>query len=146
MSGEGRTSHIKVTQKLDMMGIGAAHQKGPDSIAWKQSTDFENLLKRLNETVAAEAAVEEKKGKEDEESQEEDKKKKRKKRDEEDGDREKSKKKRKKSREDKVEVKDKKKTKNRKSQEDGSEEEKAVEVETPTSVQPPKPFVQRHRA
>jgi len=32
-----------------MLGIGAAHQKGPNGIAWKQNKDFENLLKRLNE-------------------------------------------------------------------------------------------------
>lgn len=49
MGGEGRTSHIKVAQKLDMMGIGAAHQKDPNGIAWKQNKDFESLLKRLNE-------------------------------------------------------------------------------------------------
>ncbi|KAF6760168.1 hypothetical protein DFP72DRAFT_98448 [Ephemerocybe angulata] len=48
VGGEGRTSHIKVAQKLDMMGIGAAHQKDPNGIAWKQNKDFENLLKRLN--------------------------------------------------------------------------------------------------
>ncbi|PPR02410.1 hypothetical protein CVT26_011378 [Gymnopilus dilepis] len=47
--GEGRLSHIKVTQKLDMMGIGAAHQMDPNGIAWKQNKDFENLLRRLNE-------------------------------------------------------------------------------------------------
>lgn len=49
VSGEGRTTHIKVAQKLDMMGIGAAHQKDPNGIAWKQNKDYENLLKRLNE-------------------------------------------------------------------------------------------------
>ncbi|KAJ3570908.1 hypothetical protein NP233_g4105 [Leucocoprinus birnbaumii] len=49
VSGDGRTSHIKVSQKLDMMGIGAAHQKDPNGIAWKQNKDYENLLKRLNE-------------------------------------------------------------------------------------------------
>lgn len=47
-NGEGRTSHIKVFQKLDMLGIGAAHQKDPNGIAWKQNKDFESLLKRLN--------------------------------------------------------------------------------------------------
>lgn len=47
-TGEGRTSHIKVNQKLDMLGIGAAHQKDPNGIAWKQNKDFENLLRRLN--------------------------------------------------------------------------------------------------
>lgn len=46
---EGRTSHIKVAQKLDMMGIGAAHQADPNGVAWKQNKDFENLLKRLNQ-------------------------------------------------------------------------------------------------
>lgn len=33
-----------------MLGIGAAQQKGPNGIAWKQNKDFENLLKRLNES------------------------------------------------------------------------------------------------
>lgn len=47
-SGDGRTSHIKVHQKLDMLGIGAAHQKDPNGLAWKQNKDFENLLRRLN--------------------------------------------------------------------------------------------------
>ncbi|KAG1716206.1 hypothetical protein ID866_946 [Astraeus odoratus] len=48
-SGEGMTSHLKVSQKLDMLGIGAAHQRDPHGIAWKQNKDFEALLKRLNE-------------------------------------------------------------------------------------------------
>ncbi|KAF9070789.1 hypothetical protein BDP27DRAFT_1362261 [Rhodocollybia butyracea] len=47
--GQGRTSHIKVSQKLDMLGIGAAQSKDPNGIAWKQNKDFESLLKRLNE-------------------------------------------------------------------------------------------------
>jgi Pin2-interacting protein X1 len=51
VDGEGRTSHIKVSHKLDMLGIGAAHEKGPNGIAWKQNKDFENLLKRLNESA-----------------------------------------------------------------------------------------------
>lgn len=34
-----------------MLGIGAAHQKDPNGIAWKQNKDFESLLKRLNETT-----------------------------------------------------------------------------------------------
>ena len=46
--GEGRTSALKVAQKLDMLGIGAAHQKDPNGIAWKQNKDFEALLRRLN--------------------------------------------------------------------------------------------------
>ena len=53
--GEGRTSAIKVSQKLDMMGIGAAHTKDPNGIAWKQSKDYENLLARLNAAAAGEA-------------------------------------------------------------------------------------------
>ncbi|KAJ6593591.1 hypothetical protein B0H19DRAFT_976474 [Mycena capillaripes] len=59
-SGEGRLSHIKVSQKLDMLGIGAAQQKDPNGIAWKQNKDFERLLERLNagaeQEVKAEAA------------------------------------------------------------------------------------------
>jgi Pin2-interacting protein X1 len=47
-SGEGMKSHLKVSQKLDMLGIGAAHQQDPHGIAWKQNKDFEALLKRLN--------------------------------------------------------------------------------------------------
>lgn len=35
-----------------MLGIGATHHNEPDGIAWKQNKDFENLLKRLNETGA----------------------------------------------------------------------------------------------
>ncbi|KAL4071363.1 hypothetical protein V8B97DRAFT_456874 [Scleroderma yunnanense] len=49
VSGEGMTSHLKVSQKLDILGIGAAHQRDPHGIAWKQNRDFEALLKRLNE-------------------------------------------------------------------------------------------------
>ncbi len=47
-SGEGRTSAIKASQKLDMLGIGMQHQKDPNGIAWRQNRDFENLLRRLN--------------------------------------------------------------------------------------------------
>ncbi|THH30859.1 hypothetical protein EUX98_g3309 [Antrodiella citrinella] len=47
-NGDGRVSHIKVSQKLDMLGIGAAHQKDPNGVAWKQNKDFESLLRRLN--------------------------------------------------------------------------------------------------
>jgi Pin2-interacting protein X1 len=53
-SGEGMTSHLKVSHKLDMLGIGAAHQRDPNGIAWKQNKDFENLLKRLNGEGAVE--------------------------------------------------------------------------------------------
>lgn len=31
-----------------MLGIGAAHTKDPNGIAWKQNKDFEKLLARLN--------------------------------------------------------------------------------------------------
>ncbi|KAI9462620.1 hypothetical protein F5148DRAFT_970719, partial [Russula earlei] len=48
-SGEGRTSAIKASQKLDMFGIGMEHQNDPNGIAWRQNRDFENLLRRLNE-------------------------------------------------------------------------------------------------
>ena len=54
VAGEGRTSHIKVTHKLDLLGIGAAQQKDPNGIAWKQNKDFECLLQRLNDESAAE--------------------------------------------------------------------------------------------
>ncbi|KAF9228354.1 hypothetical protein BS17DRAFT_813295 [Gyrodon lividus] len=50
-SGEGIKTHLKVSQKLDMMGIGAQHQKDPNGIAWKQNREFEALLKRLNKGV-----------------------------------------------------------------------------------------------
>ena len=48
VSGEGRTSALNATQKLDMLGIGMQHQKDPNGIAWRQNRDFENLLRRLN--------------------------------------------------------------------------------------------------
>ncbi|KAJ3727046.1 hypothetical protein C8R42DRAFT_694485 [Lentinula raphanica] len=51
VEGQGRTSHIKVSQKLDMLGIGAAQSKDPNGIAWKQNKDFESLLRRLNEST-----------------------------------------------------------------------------------------------
>jgi G-patch domain len=57
-SGEGRTSALKATQKLDMLGIGVQHQKDPNGIAWRQNRDFENLLRRLNHEVTAEVEVE----------------------------------------------------------------------------------------
>ena len=50
VSGEGRTSAIKATQKLDMLGIGMRHQGGLEGgIAWRQNRDFEDLLRRLND-------------------------------------------------------------------------------------------------
>lgn len=48
-SGEGRTNAVKMSQKLDMLGIGMQHnQNDPNGIAWRQNRDFENLLQRLN--------------------------------------------------------------------------------------------------
>jgi len=72
VSGEGPTSHIKVSHKLDLLGIGAAQQKDPDGIAWKQNKDFECLLQRLNDTSAAERnqTLESGKGGEEEEEEE----------------------------------------------------------------------------
>ncbi|KAF7428490.1 hypothetical protein PC9H_007714 [Pleurotus ostreatus] len=54
-TGEGRISHLKVAQKLDMLGIGAAQQNDVNGIAWKQNKDFEALLRRLNESTGEEA-------------------------------------------------------------------------------------------
>lgn len=54
-TGEGRISHLKVAQKLDMLGIGAAQQNDVNGIAWKQNKDFEALLRRLNESTGDEA-------------------------------------------------------------------------------------------
>ncbi|KAN0074437.1 hypothetical protein V8E55_011849 [Tylopilus felleus] len=51
-SGNGMKTHLKVQQKLNMMGIGAEHQRDPNGIAWKKNKEFEVLLKRLNETSA----------------------------------------------------------------------------------------------
>lgn len=34
-----------------MLGIGAAQQREPIGVAWKQNTEFEDVLKRLNESV-----------------------------------------------------------------------------------------------
>ncbi|KAH7926952.1 hypothetical protein BV22DRAFT_1118534 [Leucogyrophana mollusca] len=53
-AGDGMRSHLKVHQKLDMLGIGAAHQRDPHGVAWKQNRDFEALLRRLNEGVKVE--------------------------------------------------------------------------------------------
>jgi Pin2-interacting protein X1 len=52
--GDGRTTHLRVAQKLDALGIGAAHAKDPNGIAWKQNRDFERLLARLNGSDAGE--------------------------------------------------------------------------------------------
>jgi len=37
-----------------MLGIGAANVHDPNGIAWKQNRDFENLLRRLNESADGE--------------------------------------------------------------------------------------------
>ena len=72
-AGEGRRSHIKVSHKLDLLGIGAAQQKDPDGIAWKQNKDFERLLQRLNDEAAtAESNQTLESGKRDEEVNEKD--------------------------------------------------------------------------
>jgi Pin2-interacting protein X1 len=50
VSGEGRTSAVKATQKLDMLGIGMRQQSDHEGgIAWRQNRDFEDLLRRLND-------------------------------------------------------------------------------------------------
>ena len=51
-------THLKVQQKLDMMGIGAQQQRDPNGIAWKQNKEFEALLKRLNESSEQEKGAE----------------------------------------------------------------------------------------
>ncbi|KAM5534755.1 hypothetical protein V8D89_011619 [Ganoderma adspersum] len=48
VSGDGRTKALSVTQKLDMLGIGADHKNSAEGLAWKQNKDFESLLRRLN--------------------------------------------------------------------------------------------------
>ena len=40
-----------------MLGVGAAHSKDPNGIAWKQNKDFEALLRRLNEGAEKETGV-----------------------------------------------------------------------------------------
>ncbi|KAG8960526.1 hypothetical protein FRC03_006453 [Tulasnella sp. 419] len=58
VSGEGRTSHIVATQKLNMLGIGANPASGSDAIAWKQNKDFESVLERLNQVQVDKEEVE----------------------------------------------------------------------------------------
>ena len=48
IAGNGRTDHIKVVQKQDTLGIGVSRGRDLDGTAWKQNTDFEDVLKRLN--------------------------------------------------------------------------------------------------
>ncbi|TFY76512.1 hypothetical protein EWM64_g7499, partial [Hericium alpestre] len=54
--GAGRTSAIKVSQKLDMLGIGMQHTRDANGIAWQQNRDFERLLARLNGEGGVEAS------------------------------------------------------------------------------------------
>jgi len=148
VEGDGRTSHIKVSHKLDMLGIGAAHQMDPNGIAWKQNKDFENLLKRLNDaavvedTLGADNGTDVKEEARDEVNEEEgdsetkDERRKRKKY-QEGASEEKAKKKRKKSKEDEA-------------LEEGRGEavksvKEVVKVEG-APAQPPRPFVPRNRA
>ncbi|KAG5636639.1 hypothetical protein H0H81_007348 [Sphagnurus paluster] len=142
VEGDGRTSHIKVSHKLDMLGIGAAHQRDPNGIAWKQNKDFESLLKRLNEAAApgdapadAEAKEEPRDGDEAGEGDDSERKEKKRKR-----------------KQDRAEEKTKKKR--RKSADAGTpadEAGKGVEGDTKVKVEaapaePPKAFVPRNRA
>ncbi|KAI0360815.1 hypothetical protein OH77DRAFT_1393826 [Trametes cingulata] len=152
VSGEGRTKAISVTQKLDMLGIGADHRNSQEGIAWKQNKDFENLLKRLNAAngtaqaedepermkvdgfvragpdAAAETVPEERATGEEAEStgaaEEEDKKskKKRKKGEDEEGAHERKKRKKSKSSEDQSDAETEKKDKKKKKKRDASEE------------------------
>jgi Pin2-interacting protein X1 len=60
-NGEGRLAHISVAQKLNLLGIGNGPGGGannPDAIAWKQSKDFEGVLKRLNGGEVEEVKIE----------------------------------------------------------------------------------------
>lgn len=144
-SGDGMKSHIKVSHKLDMLGIGAAQTKDPNGIAWKQNRDFENLLQRLNEKLEVEqmTAAEKK-----EESAAEGKV------DSEDG--EKKKKKRKHKETEEEDGSERKKKKNGKDRKEGDGEEScskaeamqvdtAVETKTAVEVQKVVAFP-RHRA
>jgi Pin2-interacting protein X1 len=60
-NGDGRLAHISVAQKLNLLGIGNGPGGGannPDAIAWKQSKDFEGVLKRLNGGEVEEVKIE----------------------------------------------------------------------------------------
>ncbi|KIO16476.1 hypothetical protein M407DRAFT_33874 [Tulasnella calospora MUT 4182] len=54
---DGRTNHIAIAQKLNMLGIGANRPDGPEAIAWKQNQDFESVLKRLNQESQSSSAT-----------------------------------------------------------------------------------------
>ncbi len=77
-------SHIKVSHKLDMLGIGAAQMKDPNGIAWKQNTDFENLLRRLNENMPPQEAAQDEPSADKADPEDGEKKKKKRKRKDED--------------------------------------------------------------
>ena len=42
VSGDGRTSHVKVVQKLNLMGIGAGAQQGPELLVVGDDTIVDN--------------------------------------------------------------------------------------------------------
>lgn len=118
-----------------MLGIGAAHQKDPNGIAWKQNKDFENLLKRLNESKTEEgidAPVEdvEVNGESSEERR--------------------HKRKRDKGQEEAPEEKAGRKRKKRNNEDTASAAASETPIETPpagdTPIIPQKPYVPRHRA
>ncbi|KAG0704035.1 hypothetical protein DFH29DRAFT_981617 [Suillus ampliporus] len=46
-SGDGMKSHLKVSQKLDMLGIGAAHQQDPHGIALNAQDGQDSASKRV---------------------------------------------------------------------------------------------------
>jgi Pin2-interacting protein X1 len=49
VTGDGRTSHLKVMHKLDLMGIGANRTREGDEGG--QGKEYEKLLRRLNDTM-----------------------------------------------------------------------------------------------
>ncbi|KIJ51213.1 hypothetical protein M422DRAFT_776510 [Sphaerobolus stellatus SS14] len=50
-TGEGRTTHLTVHQKLDLMGIGA-NRRPADEAGWRGGHEFDGLLARLNQINA----------------------------------------------------------------------------------------------
>lgn len=135
------TSHIKVSHKLDMLGIGANQQKDPNGIAWKQNRDFENLLKRLNDNLAAEEAAGKKEDEDESEVEDSSDREKKKKRKHKDGGEEESHKKKKKKKESKVDLEQSSST-----AEPGSVTVQALEIVEEVSVDIKRPVVPRHRA
>ena len=51
----GRLSHISIGQKLNLLGIGGGGggNNNHGDVSWKQNSDYELMLKRLNTTTAA---------------------------------------------------------------------------------------------